>query len=133
MIATERGYEPSLNVHLDTVTVTSSLNDIRLITAESCVVRCELPSSLVWNHQRQWTFTIILRKPILFLLRDHINMFTDLGKDWASGPPTNYNRFIPMIYALDIRLEHFELNMYVNDHNIIDKPLLRDENGEYTR
>ena len=38
MVATNRGYEPSLNVHLDTVTVTSSLNDIRLITADSCVV-----------------------------------------------------------------------------------------------
>lgn len=38
MVATPRGYEPTLNVHLDTVTVTSSLNDIRLITAESCVV-----------------------------------------------------------------------------------------------
>lgn len=58
-------------------------------------------------------------------------MFTDLGKDWSSGPPADSNRFIPMIYMLDIRLENFELNMYVNDHNIIDKPLLRDENGEY--
>ena len=38
MIATSRGYEPTLNVHLDTITVTSSLNDIRLITADSCVV-----------------------------------------------------------------------------------------------
>ena len=38
MIATSRGYEPTLNVHLDTVMVTSSLNDIRLINAESCVV-----------------------------------------------------------------------------------------------
>ena len=43
MIATERGYEPTLNVHLDTVTVTSSLNDIRLITAESCVVSIHIP------------------------------------------------------------------------------------------
>lgn len=57
-------------------------------------------------------------------------MFTDLGKDWAAGPPTNYNRFVPMLYVLDICLENFELNTYVNDHNIIDKPLLRDENGK---
>lgn len=38
MVATSRGYEPTLNIHLDTVTVTSSLNDIRLLQAESCVV-----------------------------------------------------------------------------------------------
>ena len=60
-------------------------------------------------------------------------MFTDLGKDWAAGPPTGYNRFVPMLYVLDIHLENFELNTYVNDHNIIDKPLLRDENGTSQR
>ena len=38
MVATENGYEPSLHVHLDTVTVSSSLNDIRVLTANSCVV-----------------------------------------------------------------------------------------------
>ena len=56
-------------------------------------------------------------------------MFTDLGKDWAAGPPTDYNRFVPMRYVVDIHMENYELNTYVNDHNIIDKPLLFDENG----
>ena len=92
-----------------------------------------MPSALRWNDQRKWTFHITLRKPTLYLLRDHINMFTDLGKDWAAGPPTGYNRFVPMLYVLDIHLENFELNTYVNDHNIIDKPLLRDENGTSQR
>lgn len=39
MVATTRGYEPTLHVHLDTVTVTSSLNDIRVLTAAFCSVR----------------------------------------------------------------------------------------------
>ena len=56
-------------------------------------------------------------------------MFTDLGKDWSAGPPTDYNRFVPMHYELDIEMLNYELNTYVNDHNIIDKPLIRDENG----
>lgn len=56
-------------------------------------------------------------------------MFTDLGKDWVSGPPTEYYRFIPMIYVFELDMHHFELNLYVNDQNIIDKPLIRDENG----
>ena len=38
MIASSKGYLSMLEVHLDTVTVTSSLNDIRLLTAESCRV-----------------------------------------------------------------------------------------------
>ena len=42
MIASSKGYLSMLEVHLDTVTVTSSLNDIRLLTAETCRVRFHL-------------------------------------------------------------------------------------------
>lgn len=92
-------------------------------------VRGGLPSPLEWNGERQWTFAVSLRQPVIYILRDHINMFTDLGKDWVSGPPTDYYRFVPMIYVFELEMHHFELNLYVNDSNIIDKPLVRDENG----
>ncbi|EEB91632.1 hypothetical protein MPER_09982, partial [Moniliophthora perniciosa FA553] len=84
MIAGTDGYEPILEVHLDTITVTSSLNDIRLVSAETCRVHCELPSSLAWNAERVWSIAVSLRNPILFIIRDHVNMFTDLSKDWTS-------------------------------------------------
>ncbi|KAJ3517254.1 hypothetical protein NLJ89_g626 [Agrocybe chaxingu] len=122
------GYESTLEAHLDAVTVTSSLNDIRLISGESCRVRGEMPVCINWNGERTWTFSVFLRQPILFLLRDHINMFTDLGKDWVSGPPTDYQKFIPMIYDINLEMHHFVLNLYANDQNIIDKPLIREEN-----
>lgn len=35
MVVGHSGYESALEVHLDTITITSSLNDIRLVTAES--------------------------------------------------------------------------------------------------
>jgi hypothetical protein len=38
MVTGPSGYQPVLEVHLDTFVVTSSLNDIRLVTAESCRV-----------------------------------------------------------------------------------------------
>jgi len=48
MVAGPMGYEPLLEVHLDTVAVRSSLNDIRLVTAESGRV-CD---SVLWlSHQ----------------------------------------------------------------------------------
>lgn len=72
---------------------------------------------------------MFLRQPVLYLLRDHINMFTDLGKDWTSGPPADYQKFVPMIYRFKFEMHNYELNLYANDQNIIDKPLLRDENG----
>lgn len=58
-------------------------------------------------------------------------MFTDLGKDWSAGPPSDYYRFVPMVYVVELELRKLELNLYVNDHNIIDKPSIREENGEF--
>lgn len=58
-------------------------------------------------------------------------MFTDLGKDWSSGPPHDYHRFIPMIYQFELDMHHYELKLYANDHNIIDKPLIEEENGAF--
>ncbi|KAF7315604.1 hypothetical protein MIND_00075800 [Mycena indigotica] len=129
MIAGPAGYESVLEVHLDTVAVTSSLNDIQLVSAESCRIRGDLPSPLEWNALRTWKFGISLRLPVLYLLRDHINMFTDLAKDWASGPPSDYHRFVPTKYTVELDLHHYELNLYVNDNNIIDKPLIKEENA----
>ncbi len=56
-------------------------------------------------------------------------MFTDLGKDWSSGPPSDYYTWVPMRYAVDLDLRNYVIHTYVNDHNIIDKPLLQEENG----
>ena len=56
-------------------------------------------------------------------------MFTDLGRDWSSGPPHDFNTYLPMIYGVKLALNNFELNLYANDHNVIDKPLSKDDNG----
>ncbi|KAH9935463.1 uncharacterized protein B0H18DRAFT_1114206 [Fomitopsis serialis] len=129
MVASATGYHPLLEVHLDTLTVTSSLNDMRLLMAQSCRVRCQLPTPLKWNGERTWTFSVLLRRAQLYLLRDHINMLTDLGRDWSSGPPSDYHRFIPMHYVVELDLHDYEVNTYVNDHNIIDKPLIKEDNA----
>ncbi|KAG9316547.1 hypothetical protein JVU11DRAFT_2597 [Chiua virens] len=128
MIIGPEGYESRLEVHLDTIEVSSSLNDIKIITAESCRVSAALPAPLKWNAERQWSFSVSLRQPVIFILRDHINMITDLSRDWTSGEPTEWHHFVPTVYSLELHLHHFDLNLYVNDANIIDKPLVRDEN-----
>jgi len=58
-------------------------------------------------------------------------MITDLSRDWVSGEPMEWHHFVPMIYSLEIHLHHFDLNLYANDQNIIDKPLIKDENSAY--
>lgn len=42
MITGPGGYEATVEVHLDTFSVTSSLNDITLVASESCRVRISL-------------------------------------------------------------------------------------------
>ena len=92
-------------------------------------VSSHLPSPLQWDEERSWNFDIDIEAPVLFLIRDHINMLTDLGKDWASGPPNDFDTFIPMNYGVTITLTDYELNLYANDHNIIDRPLDTKDNG----
>lgn len=69
------------------------------------------------------------RQPVLYLLRDHINMLADLGKDWASGPPSDWRRWYPLFYSVKANFHRYEINLYANDQNIIDKPLVREDNG----
>lgn len=56
-------------------------------------------------------------------------MFTDLGKDWASGPQSDWQRWVPTVYAVNFNLYRYEINLYANDQNIIDKPLVCEDNG----
>jgi hypothetical protein len=132
MVPSPDGYEPLLEVHLDSVAISSSLNDTRFVEAESCRVRAELPSPLAWKAARQWTFGITLRTTVIFLLRDHINMFTDLSKDWSSGPTTPLHLWIPMTYSINFTLRNYAINLYANDFNIIDAPLQKDSNGVHS-
>lgn len=132
MVASDTGYESRLEIHLDELSITSSLNDIQLLSAESCRVRGELPSPLKWNGHRTWTVAVSARKPVAYILRDHINMFTDLAKDWTSGPPTDYNHFLPTKYSFELDLYQYDLSLYGNDFNIIDRPLVLEENSTYS-
>lgn len=35
-----------------------------------------------------------------------------------------------MIYIIDLDMHNYTINLYVNDHNIIDKPLIKEDNGQ---
>lgn len=56
-------------------------------------------------------------------------MLTDLGKDWSSGPPSDFYTFTPITYGVHLCFSKYEINLYANDHNIIDRPLEKRENG----
>ncbi|KAL1748805.1 hypothetical protein HDZ31DRAFT_59984 [Schizophyllum fasciatum] len=140
MIATAdmEAYEATLEVHLDSVKITSSLNDLELVNAQLLRVHGALPSPLQWNASRTWEIGVSLRQPVLYLLRDHVNMLTDLIKDWTSGPPSDYLRWVPVNYVFKIDCRGgdgrggYELHTYVNDNNVIDRPLAKEDNAMLT-
>ena len=70
------------------------------------------------------------RKPTIHLIRDHITLLTDLGKDWSTGPPSDFDKWIPMQYLVNVSLQDFEANLYLNDHNIITHPHALDANSK---
>jgi len=85
-------------------------------------IKCNLPTPLRWNEARQWDFHIVFDQPAIYLLRDHVTLLTDLGKDWSAGPPVDILHFIPMKYVITIVLKNYSLSFNVNDQNIVDSP-----------
>ena len=58
MVIGSEGYEPVLEVILDTVTLTSSMNDYQLLSAESCSVRSEFCDYDLITHTFLYRFEV---------------------------------------------------------------------------
>ncbi|KAG9100936.1 hypothetical protein FRC07_010370, partial [Ceratobasidium sp. 392] len=141
MVASRKGFESILEVDLKKITASSSVNQVEFLRADQCLLRAVMPSPHVWNAERIWTVQTNLAKPNIKLLRDHINLLTDLVKDWTSNTPPDslehakklsveeYERFVPVIYNIQVVLENYRLDLYANDHNIIDWPLSHVDNS----
>lgn len=84
---------------------------------------------LVWNSPRTWTFDFKFARPQIYLLRDHLFLIQDLVKDWIAGSSTDLTHFVPTAYVLRITLDDFILNLCVNEHNIINNPTDKGDNG----
>ena len=57
-------------------------------------------------------------------------MFIDLAKDWRSGSLTEIVLFVLLIYMIKLGMLNCTINLYVNDHNILGRPLVKEVNGE---
>jgi hypothetical protein len=122
------GWTNFLNLELKRLQVTTSINYGLLSEADGVRVQCDLSNPLKWNELHKWAFNIIIFKPSIFLLRDHITLLTDCGSDWVSGTG-DYSTWIPYIYTLNINLVDFRLFLNVNDGNIISSASELNENS----
>lgn len=127
--ATKTGYDSMVVLHLDSLSISSSVNSLSFITARACKLSVTMPTPLEWNAQRNWGLDVTLENPKVALLRDHVTLISDLSRDWSGGATADYHHFVPMHYNFRVTLLNYDVRLYINDNNVIDNPLSNDENA----
>ncbi|KAI5964047.1 CSF1 [Candida pseudojiufengensis] len=110
--------------------IRSSVNHDVLFVADSHEINADIALPLQWNGKCYWTFNQVSLNSKLFVLREHLLLFSDLFTDFASGEPQPYEYFRPFHYNINWKLINYEFYLNVNDLNIIDNPL-DFENNKY--
>ena len=128
LVASSNGYKSRVDLDLKGPEMSSSVNHGVLWRSKTQIISCDLSYPLGWNALRQWHVDIRSDRLELFLVRDHVFLFTDLINDWASGPPGDFHTFVPFEYAISLRFSDFKLYINANDSNIIDNPTDVDDN-----
>ncbi|ODN76792.1 hypothetical protein L202_05394 [Cryptococcus amylolentus CBS 6039] len=129
-IATSRGYESMLVLHLDQLAISSSVNLDTFIRSKTCKLSMAMPTPLRWNAQRDWGMDVAFDSPAISILRDHVTLISDLAKDWSSGTTGgDYHHFVPCHYNFRVSLINYAFHLYINDYNIVDAPGSRDSNA----
>ena len=126
--ATKRGYDAILVLHLDTLSISSSVNYLPFLDAKTCKLSMTMPTPLSWNARRDWGLDITMDTPQVCLLRDHVQLISDLAKDWSSGATGDFHHFVPNHYNFRVTLLNYGVHLCLNDFNIIDAPLSREQN-----
>lgn len=121
--ATAKGWPNKLTCNFARPEMRSSVNHDVFFTADEHTIECDLSFPLKWNGETEWTFNNVSTNAQLFLLRDHVFLFTDLLSDFASGTPAPYEQFRPFKYNFNWTIKDYKLHFNVNDHNIINSAL----------
>lgn len=128
MTASADGFHSTLDLDFHRTEISTSVNHGILWRCDAMKTICELPTPLKWNALHTWAFNIFSDSTEVFLLREHIMLFSDLITDWSSGPPPDYYTFVPFRYVITLKLRDFQLYLNVNDANIINSPCDLDDN-----
>ncbi|KAL8670815.1 MAG: hypothetical protein Q9168_004663 [Polycauliona sp. 1 TL-2023] len=128
LVAGNDGYKNLLSLDIREPRISSSVNHGMLLKAQTAVISCDLSYPLRWNDMRQWAIEIDSAGLELFLLRDHIFLFTDIVSDWTIGPPDDFYTFVAFLYRINIQLADFQIHLNANDSNVINDPASMEEN-----
>ncbi|KAI4188962.1 MAG: hypothetical protein LQ346_005208 [Caloplaca aetnensis] len=128
LVARQSGYRNLLDLDIRAPEMSSSVNHGLLLSAEKASISCDLSNPLGWSATRQWAVNVDCSGLELFLLRDHIFLFTDVINDWTTGPPGDFSTFVPFVYTLNLGFTDFNLHLNANDSNVVNNPASMEEN-----
>lgn len=128
LVANRNGFDSRVDLDLKGTEISTSVNHGLLWRSKSHKISCDLSYPLNWNALHPWRIDIEGDAPELFILRDHVFLLTDLVGDWASGPPADFNTFVPYKYVLNLSFNDFKIYINTNDSNIINNPSDVDDN-----
>ncbi|KAI8344725.1 hypothetical protein BC941DRAFT_508242 [Chlamydoabsidia padenii] len=130
LIISSDGYLATLDLDVKEVEVATSVNYANIVRADGLKAHIDMPFPLIWNEHRVWTLDVAVKKPDVFLLRDHVFLLQDLVKDWiAIATPVNLLHFIPITYQIQLDASQASVYLCVNEHNIINYPNSMDDNA----
>jgi hypothetical protein len=128
--ATSHGYDTMLALHLDSLSISSSINAEVFLTAKSCKVSLHGP--VLAKSQLAITMPTPMDEPEITLMRDHTTLISDLARDWSSGLQGDFHHFVPNHYNFRVSILNYGIHLFINDFNIIDDPKNRSNNGQST-
>lgn len=117
---TENGYMVQFEMNLLQAKVTTSVNYAPLLQAKQLQLCSQLCYPLKWNGAQSQQYSVTLGDPTIWLLNEHIALISDTISDFASGPATPVNYFVPCTYEIPISATNATLKLSLNEKNIVD-------------
>lgn len=126
------GYTTTFSLSFNIRSIKTSLNQHAFIESTSFALSGILPTTIKWNSRREWIFTLNAEKPKIFLLKEHTELFADLGRDFSFGPLIPLEFFIPITYTIKGVLLNYQGFFCANQFNVIAVHNDLDENCRYS-
>lgn len=123
MVASRSGFLNKFSMNLLNLEIRTSVNHDILLRCEKHYINADIGYPLKWNGHACWSFLNESKNTDIFILKEHIELFSDMITDFSSGPPTPYNLFRPFTYEIDWKVQKYGIYFNVNDANIINNPL----------
>ncbi|KAG7721065.1 hypothetical protein KL949_000797 [Ogataea haglerorum] len=126
--STESGWANKFHVDLNNPVISSSVNHEIFFKAMKHTINADVGYPLQWNGPATWSFQNRSTNAELYLLREHIELLTDMFGDFSSGNPTPYELFRPFFYKINWKVYNYNISLNLNEKNIVSHPLDYNDN-----